>query len=137
MKYTGQASTYWSTESKPVTITVVDTRTTEPFFTMEIPVGKQLVVDFKEGEGDDAVLTPDLMRWDLFPVGTRTGSLRNAMSVPARWSRRIDVDFRPAPEFASPPIDQPLRVDMEKPDWWSPTGGPMPDPNPAKTVYDE
>ena len=86
-----------------MTITLVDTRTHEPFFTMEVPVGKQLVVDFKEGEGDDPTLTPDLMRWEVFPLGKKTGTLNNAISVPNQWSRRFDVDYRPAPEYPPKP----------------------------------
>ncbi len=124
--YVGQAVTYWSTERKPTTITIIDTRTMEPFFTVEIPVGKQLVLDFKDGDGDDNVLTPDLMRYEVFEVGTTTGTLRNALTVPDQFSRRIDVTYRPAPEYAQVPKDQQDRVDKNKPDWWSSEGGPKP-----------
>ena len=124
--YVGQAVTYWSTESKPTTITIIDTRTMEPFFTVEIPVGKQLVLDFKDGEGDDDVLTPDLMRYEVFELGKTTGTLRNALTVPDRFSRRIDVTYRPAPEYAKAPTDQNDRVDKDKADWWSSEGGPKP-----------
>ncbi len=137
MTYTGQTSTYWSTESKPVTVTIVDTRTGKPFFTMEVPVGKQLTLDFVNDEGDDPVLTPDLMRWEVFERGTQMGTLRNAMSVPDSYARRIDVDYRPAPEYAPRPADQALRVDHEKPDWWTPRGGPVIEANSAMTIYDD
>ena len=133
--YVGQAATYWSTASAPTTITVIDTRTGEAFFTVEIPVGKQLVLDFKDGEGDDNVLTPDLMRYDVFPRGQTTGTLRNGITVPDRFSRRIDVTYRPAPEYADTSPDDPLRVDENRPDWWTPKGGPMPD-NEALHIYD-
>jgi hypothetical protein len=124
--YVGQAATYWSTESKPTTITILDTRTMEPFFTVEIPVGRQLVLDFKEGDGDDNAQTPDLMRYEVFKVGTTTGTLRNALTVPDRFSRRIDVTYRPAPEYAQADTDQKDRVDKDKADWWSSKGGPKP-----------
>ncbi len=124
--YVGQAATYWSTEMKPTTITIVDTRTREPFFTVEIPVGKQLVIDFKEGAGDNDVLTPDLMRYEIFEVGKTSGTLRNAITVPDRFSRRIDVDYRPAPEYAQAPADQQDRVDKDQADWWSSKGGSRP-----------
>ena len=137
MNYTGQASTYWSTESRPATVTVIDTRTGEAFFTMEIPVGKQLTVDFKAGDGKDPVLTPDLMRWEVFVRGTTVGTLRNAMSVPDAYSRRIDVDYREAPEYAPQPADQALRIYHDTPDWWTPRGGRIPDANAAMTLYDQ
>ena len=133
--HVGQAATYWSTESRPTTITIMDTSTGEPFFTVEIPVGKQLVLDFKEGAGDDDVRTPDLMRYEIFEVGTTIGMLRNAITVPGRNSRRIDVSYRTAPEYAETPSDAPDRVDREKPDWWSPKGGPRPTDS-AHTIYD-
>ena len=37
--YSGSGYTYVSSEMQPVTVTLVDTRTEEPFFKMEIPVG--------------------------------------------------------------------------------------------------
>ncbi len=137
MPYTGGSSTYWSTESKPVTVTMVDTRTGKAFFTMEVPVGKQLTLDFVSDAGDDPVLTPDLMRWEVFERGTEFGTLRNAMSVPDAYARRIDVDYRDAPEYAPRPADQALRIDHDKPDWWSPRGGPIPEANSAMTIYDD
>lgn len=137
MPYVGEPATYWSTEAMPATVTLVDTRTGQAFFTMEIPVGKQLTLDFVADGGDDPVLTPDLMRWEVFPRGTSFGTLRNAMSVPDSFSRRIDVDYRPAPEYEPKAADQALRVDQDKPDWWTPRGGRMPDANAAMTIYDK
>ena len=138
VKRIGAANTYYSTESRPATITIVDTRTAEPFFTIEIPVGKQLTLNFKEGEGDDPVLTPDLMVYQIFDLGTSIGKLRNSVTVPNQYSRRIDVDYRPAPENAAPPPDEALRTDelADRPDWWTPEGGPRPKDE-AKTLYDD
>ena len=87
--------------------------------------GKQLVVDFETGNGDDLVETPDLMRWEIFDIGTGWGALNNAMTVPNRWSRRLDVAIRPASEYAPRVEDQAMRVDElgEQPDWWTPEGG--------------
>jgi hypothetical protein len=136
MPYTGGTSTYYSTETYPCTVTLVDTRTGETFFTLEIPVGKQLTLDFKKGEGDDPVNTPDLMRYEVWPIGTSVGTLRNALTVPDQWSRRIDVNYRRAPEYAPRPPEEELRIDSMRPDWWSPLGGSMP-ANPATTLYDK
>jgi hypothetical protein len=137
VKRIGAANTYYSTESMPATVTIVDTRTEEPFFTIEIPVGKQLTLDFKEGDGDDPVLTPDLMVYQIFDLGTSIGRLRNSVTVPNAYSRRIDVDYRVAPEEAAPPPDQAIRTDQlaDRPDWWTPEGGPRPEDR-SKTLYD-
>ena len=96
--YTGGATTYSSTETRPTTVTIVDTRTGEAIFAMDIPVGRQLTIDFDEGSGDDPIDAPDLMRYELFVIGTTYGGLDNSMTVPNANCRRIDVTFRPAPE---------------------------------------
>jgi hypothetical protein len=138
VKRFGVANTYYSTESRPATVTIVDTRTEEPFFTIEIPVGKQLTLDFKEGEGDDPALTPDLMVYQVFDLGTSIGKLRNSLTVPNSYSRRIDVDYRQTPEAPPPSPDQLLRADelADRPDWWTPEGGPRPEDK-SKTLYDD
>ncbi|MDP7008245.1 MAG: hypothetical protein QGI78_01595 [Phycisphaerales bacterium] len=119
------AATWESTEEFPKTITIIDTRSGEEVFVMEIPVGKQLVVDFESDGGDDPVETPDLMRWAIFPNGTGWGALNNAMTVPNRWSRRLDVTIRDSSEYAPEPEHQEFRVDNEedRPDWWTSEGG--------------
>ena len=45
------ATTWESTEEFPKNITLIDTRSGEKIFVMEIPVGKQLVIDFETGTG--------------------------------------------------------------------------------------
>jgi hypothetical protein len=121
------ATTWESTEEVPKTITLIDTRSGERIFVMEIPVGRQLVIHFIEDMGDNEVLTPDLMAWDVFPAGTGYGPLTNALTIPNRWSRRIDVAIRPSSEYASPLTDRPLSVDEinDQPDWWTPEGGEL------------
>jgi hypothetical protein len=137
VKRIGAAVTYYSVESYPATVTIVDTRTEEPFFTIEIPVGQQLTLDFKKDEGDDPVMTPDLMVYQVFPIGTSIGRLRNSVTVPNEYSRRIDVDYR-QPEHAARPDDQQLRTDelADRPEWWTPEGGPRPEDR-SKTLYDQ
>ena len=49
--YTGAAQTYYSTERMAKSITLVDTRNGEVVFALEIPVGKQLTINFDEGGG--------------------------------------------------------------------------------------
>jgi hypothetical protein len=119
------AATWESTEEFPKTITLIDTRSGENIFIMEIPVGKQLVIDFETGSGNGAVETPDLMRWEVFDLGTGWGALNNAMTVPNRWSRRLDIAIRPSSEYATQNEDQAMRVDTleDQPNWWSTEGG--------------
>tara|TARA_B100001750_G_C15424297_1_gene554639 strand:- start:595 stop:1107 length:513 start_codon:yes stop_codon:yes gene_type:complete len=119
------ATTWESTTEMPKTITIIDTRSGEHFFVMEIPVDHKLVIDFVKNAGDNEVLTPDLMMWEVFPSNTKYGPLSNALTVPNQWARRIDVAIRSSGEYANPATDRPLRVDEinDQPDWWTPEGG--------------
>ena len=53
--------------------------------------------------GKDPVETPDLMRWQVWDVGTRSGSMQNALSVPNAASVRIDIDVRQDVAYAEAP----------------------------------
>ena len=91
--------TYLSTTYSPKTISVVDTRTGEEIWTVDLPVGQQLTMQFVEGKGDDPVYLPDLMRYRIGEKRFRFGSLKNAISVPDRTARRVVLKLRPTPEF--------------------------------------
>ncbi len=131
------AATYQSTEESPKTVTLLDSRSGERLFVMEIPVGKKLVIDFIADSGDNEVLTPDLMMWEVFPDDVNYGPLSNSMTVPNGWSRKINVDIRNSSEYANPIADRPLRVDEvnDQPDWWTPDGGEI-DKTDASNGYD-
>lgn len=130
--------TYWSTEISPKTVTLYDVREEEPIFVMDIPPGRQLVIDFEEGLGDDPVYTPDLMLYDVVALGVKWGELRSAMTVPPWWSRRLEVTIREGIEYAARGDATALRTDSpaDRPDWWTPVGGPLPDENPFAS-YDD
>jgi hypothetical protein len=127
---TGRGFTYISTPYMPLTVTIVDTRTEEPFFVMAIPPGQQLTFKFLDGEGDDSTWTPDRMQWELFPEKSGFGQLSNQLTCPPAHVRRIDLTLRPAPEDPPVPDDESLRVDQFEngtpPEWWTPEGGPVP-----------
>jgi hypothetical protein len=139
MPATGDAYTYFSTELYPKTVRILDTRDGEVVFAMDIPVGKQLTLDFVPGEGDDPTYTPDLMRYEVFDLGTETGKLTNAMSVPNASSRKIEVGLREGPEYAATPPDRALRTDEleDRPDWWTPEGGELPEDQKGVSNYDK
>ena len=138
MAYTGASQTYFSTEMIPKTVRVVDLRTNEVVFTMDIPTGKQLSIKFVEGGGSDPVYAPDTMLYQVFDLGTQTGKLRNAMNVPTASSRRVDVTLRTGPEYITVSPDRLLRTDEleERTDWWTPQGGSVESDNTGLTIYD-
>lgn len=137
INFTGGTQTYASTESSPKTVVVTDVRSGEVVFEQEIPPGKQLTMDFLPEEGDDPVMRPDLMRYEVWEIGTRFGKLRNVLPVPNAASRRVDFYIRETLEYAPEPENLIYRTDQmaDTPSWWTPEGGDMPDD--GKQVYDD
>jgi hypothetical protein len=138
LSYSGGSHTFYSHETRPVTITLRDLRNDEVVFRMDVPPGQQLTLQFVAGEGDDPVYTPDVMRYQLWPIGTTTGRLRNSLTVPAASSRRLDVDYREGVEYMSQPAEGELRTDQmaDRPDWWTPKGGALPEDQRGTKKYD-
>ncbi len=89
--------TYVSRSWEPKTITLVDTRTNEPVWSVDIPVGQQLVVGFSEGTGPNEY-KPDEVVWELMAAGKRFGTRNNRQACPPSYARRIDMSIRPTPE---------------------------------------
>lgn len=127
--------TYYSTETEQKTISIIDMRTGEPFFVQVIPPRHQLTLKFEHGGGDDPVYTPDRMLYSIFPMGTQTGNLTNQMTVPPASARRIDISVSQDVQYMATPPEQRLRTDQaeDRPDYWSPRGGPLPERRP---IYD-
>lgn len=127
---------YVSTEMRPLTISMVDTRTEQPFFVQIVPPGQQLTIQFLTGGGDDPVQRPDRLLYEVQPAGTSGGALTNQVTVPPAASRRIDVEIAGEPQYREVPINERYRVDDPgtRPDYWSPQGGPR--PSSGTTRYD-
>lgn len=128
--------TYFSTTTSPKSIAIIDIRSEEAFFTMDIPVGKQLTFKFEDGGGDDSIYTPDRMLWEVWELGTQTGRLTNQLTVPPASARRIQVSIRSAPEWPDQKEGHRMRIDEEadRPPHWTPEGGKRPVTTP---IYDE
>lgn len=139
--YTGGPTTIESTETIQKTVRMVDLRSGEVFFSMDIPAGKQLTFDFDRGDGDDPVYTPDIMRYEIKDAnGTwgGFGKLHSAMTCPNAASRRVDVFVKQGIQYTpAPPEQAALRTDQmkDRPDWWTPRGGALPDDR-RHEVYD-
>lgn len=92
---------YISRPHQPWNVTIKDTRTGQDFWTVEVPVGKQLVIHFVKGGGTTDSYTPDLMEWAIMDDGAEFERLDNNMPVPPANSRRIDTALRATPELPS------------------------------------
>lgn len=94
---------YESHPLMPATVTIVDTRTGEAVWSMDVPVGQKLAIRFYDGrEADDATPTlPALMRWQVVDIGDGAGSLKNEVAVPMATARKVNYELREGPEYAS------------------------------------
>lgn len=94
--YSDDKHTFVSTTWRPWTVTLIDTRTGEPMWSMDVPVGRQLVMQFRKGTGPNE-FKPDMMDWEIREAGRR-GALHNQIPVPPTYARRLEPTLRPTPE---------------------------------------
>lgn len=90
---------YVSRSWQPWTITVRDTRTGQAFWSIDVPVGKKLAIQFMQGHGTESQYSPDLMKWGLMSEDASFSNLVNSLPVPAADSRRLEPTLRAVPEL--------------------------------------
>lgn len=89
--------TYASTVDNPQTVTLMNSVTNQPLWTVDIPIGKQLVIWFYDNQKTGDTENPSVMRWEIMDLGHESGDLANAMPVPAPGVRFVRVDRRMSP----------------------------------------
>lgn len=94
---------YQSHEWQPWTVTLVDTRTGESLWSVDVPVGRQLVVGFRKGVGPNPY-KPDMMYWGITEYGRGVARRDNQIPVPPAHARRLDPTLRPTPELPGTPM---------------------------------
>lgn len=109
--------TYVSDTYSAKTVRLLDTRTGEEIWSMDVPVGQKLIIRFYAEKTKDNIHNPDVMRWDMIPATQLATLLDNSMPVPDRWTRRIEWELRGGPEYA--PDEPPVVTDI------MPGGGPV------------
>jgi hypothetical protein len=90
---------YVSRSWQPWTVTVRDTRTGQAFWSIDVPVGKKLAIQFVRGTGTDGQYTPDLMKWGLMEEFATYSNLANSLPVPGMDDRRLEPTLRAVPEL--------------------------------------
>lgn len=125
---------YISTPMAPKTIMIYDSRTGEPFFVQEVPVGKQLNFRFLPDGGDDPLYSPSRLQWGIGEAGDNAGQLDNQMTCPPEEACRVEVAVR-EPEFPSVPANERYHVEIEpRGAHASQAGGKLPPSN--DRIYD-
>jgi len=113
---------YVSRPWQPWTVTLRDTRTGQEFWSMDVPVGKRLVLKFVQGGGTKDKYTPDSMIWTLVDEERESFlDLSNSLPCPPADSRRLEPTLRTAPELPESMIAatkgtlQPTKVQTVRP----------------------
>ncbi len=101
--YSDDKYTYVSRTWSPWTVSVIDTRSGDTVWTIDLPVGQKLSLGFREGSGPNQDY-PDMMDWGTWPSDQHAGQRRNQVPMPPSHARRLDPVLRPVPE--SPPAAQ-------------------------------
>lgn len=102
--------TYVSDTYSPKTVRLIDTRTLEEIWSVDVPVDYKLVIKFYDNTSKGNHENPDIMRWEVFPADMWGTLLDNQMPVPAKHARRIEWELRTGPEFAPDEKPQPLDI---------------------------
>ena len=95
--YSGDRHIYESTAWYPQTVTLVDTRTGEDIWAVDVPVGKQLIVGFRGGAGPNDH-KPDVMYWSVTDLGRKSTNDKSEMPVPGPDARVLVPTRRASPE---------------------------------------
>lgn len=103
MGYSSDRYVYRSDEWQPWTVSLIDTRTGENVWSVDVPVGQQLVFGFRRGVGPNE-FKPDMMYWGITENGRAVSRQSNQLPVPAALSRRIEPVLRPTPELPGTPL---------------------------------
>ena len=90
---------YVSRSWQPWTVTLRDTRTGQAFWSIDVPVGKKLAIQFLAGHGTENSYTPDLMKWGVINPDDPYTNLVNSLPVPAADVRRLEPTLRATPEL--------------------------------------
>lgn len=91
---------YVSRPWTPWTVTLRDTRTGQEFWSMDVPVGKRLIVSFSTDTGTKDKYTPDKMNWALVDENEDFAvRLSNSIPVPPANARRLEPTLRTVPEL--------------------------------------
>ena len=93
--------TYRSTPFAPKTIELVDVRTEEVIWALDIPAGWELEMSFGEDNINSDGVAASNMNWKLKPYQVRGKSQSGKFIAPPRGSRRVDMVLRESPEHPS------------------------------------
>lgn len=100
--------TYISTPFEPLTVTLYDHRDNEPLWTVDVPIGQKVTIQFHTNRAKNGTTRrPDIMKWAIYDQTKRRATLENTMAVPGPDSRLLKVAVRDGIEYPDeklPPV---------------------------------
>jgi hypothetical protein len=90
---------FTSDAMSPKTVSLVDIRTKQTVWSMEVPVGQQIKISFTAGT-DPKVYMPDTMRVTEGKANTNRREFLTRIPCPGPESRRLEWSLRSVPEIA-------------------------------------
>lgn len=91
--------TYVSTSTSPKTVALVDIRTDQVLWSVDVPVGQKLTMKFESVIDGENPVFPDVMEWVVQPVRLNSWRGSQQMLVPGPEARLIEMSLRPTPEY--------------------------------------
>ena len=111
------AFTYISTPFEPLTVTLYDQRDNEPLWTVDVPIGKKVTIQFHSNKSKEGTTRrPDIMQWEIYDQTKRRASLSNTMAVPGSESRMLKVAIRDTIEYPEEEIPE-MQYDDPSKEW--------------------
>ena len=98
---------YESRPYSPKTVELVDIRTDEVVWAIDVPVGWDLKMDFGEDSVNGDGVGIARMEWKLVPNQVRGKNQSGSFFGPPRQARRVDMSLRDAPEYPSGDTTEP------------------------------
>ncbi len=96
--YSGDRHPIESTTWSPKTMTLYDTRTSEPVWAVDIPVGYKLIVAFEEGAGPNEYNSA-IIKWEVMESERNQIVLSNRQACPGKDVRKLEMTLRDTPEM--------------------------------------
>jgi hypothetical protein len=133
--------TYASTSMSPKTVTLVDTRTDETLWSLDVPVGEKLTIKFEEVIDGENPVYPDVMEWVVQPMQRNSWRGKQSMLVPGSEARLIEMTLRPTPEYpgqlAGMPEPPVIEDEPAEPDPWMGDRPALDEPEADETSVDD
>jgi hypothetical protein len=91
--------TYESTTMSPKSVALVDIRTEQTIWSIDVPVGQKLTMQFDSVIDGENPVYPDVMKWVVQPIRLNSWRGSQEILVPGPEARLIELSLRPTPEY--------------------------------------